>query len=95
MPRIHIPDDAPPVLAVSGVWPELAARAELDYYDTLARHRRRLIERIGTAEVVLNIRSSSRFTERVFAACPGSAAALGLGHRHRPRRSGQPPRGTA
>ena len=48
-----------------------------------------LIERIGAAEVVLNIRSSSRFTARVFAACPALAAGLRMGHRHRPRRSRQ------
>ena len=70
MPRIHIPDDAPPVLAVSGVWPELAARAELVYHDTLAGSEDRLIERIADAELVLNIRSSTPFTARVFEACP-------------------------
>ncbi len=70
MPRISIPDDAPPVLASSGVWRELAARAELDYHDTLPGSEVRLIERIAAAEVVLNIRSSCGFSERVFAACP-------------------------
>ena len=70
MPRIHIPDDAPPVLAVSGVWPELAARAELVYHDTLPGSEEGLIERIADAEVVLNIRSSTFFTARVFEACP-------------------------
>ena len=70
MPRISIPDDSPAVLATSAVFPALQARAELDYYDTLPGTEDVLIERIGTAETVLNIRSSSRFTERVFAACP-------------------------
>jgi D-3-phosphoglycerate dehydrogenase len=70
MPRIAIPDDAPPVLASSAVWPGLVSRAELDYHDTLPGSEERLIERIGAAEVVLNIRASSKFTERVFAACP-------------------------
>ena len=70
MPRISIPDDSPAVLATSAVFPALQARAELDYYDTLPGTEDVLIERIGTAEMVLNIRSSSRFTERVFAACP-------------------------
>jgi phosphoglycerate dehydrogenase-like enzyme len=68
--RISIPDDAPPVLAPSGAWAGLNARAELDYHDTLPGSEERLIERIGAAEVVLNIRSSSKFSERVFAACP-------------------------
>src|SRR4051812_1932483 len=68
--KISIPDDAPPVLALSGAWPELVRRADLDYYDTLPGTQDRLIERIGAAELVLNIRSSSKFTARVFAACP-------------------------
>ena len=70
MTRISIPDDSPAVLAPSSVFPALEARADLDYHDTLPGTEDVLIERIGAAEVVLNIRSSSRFTERVFAACP-------------------------
>ena len=70
MPLIAIPDDAPAVLRASAVWPALAARAQLAYHDTLPGSEDRLIERIGAAEVVLNIRASSKFTERVFAACP-------------------------
>lgn len=68
--RVHIPDDAPPVLRSSAVWPDLATRADLVYYDTLPGSENGLIERIEDAEVVLNIRSSSKFTERVLAACP-------------------------
>jgi phosphoglycerate dehydrogenase-like enzyme len=70
MPKIYIPDDAPPVLASSDVWPELAAGAELVYHDTLPGTEDRLIERIRDAELVLNIRSSCRFTDRLFDACP-------------------------
>jgi D-3-phosphoglycerate dehydrogenase len=70
VPRICIPDDAPPVLAASAAWPGLNQRAELDYHDTLPGSEDRLIGHIGTAEVVLNIRASSKFTERVFASCP-------------------------
>ena len=70
MPRVSIPDDAPPVLRASAVWPALMSRATLDYHDTLPASEDRLVERIATAEVVLNIRASSKFTERVFAACP-------------------------
>jgi D-3-phosphoglycerate dehydrogenase len=70
LPVIHIPDDAPPVLRSSSVWPELAARAELSYYDTLPGSEEHLIERIREAGIVLNIRSSQKFTEGVFGACP-------------------------
>jgi phosphoglycerate dehydrogenase-like enzyme len=70
MPKIHIPDDSPPVLISSTAWPDLAARAELVYHDTLPSSEERLIERIAEAELVLNIRSSCKFTDRIFAACP-------------------------
>jgi len=68
--RISIPDDAPPVLRPSAVWSELAAGAEIAYWDTLPGSEETLIERISGAPAVLNIRSSCRFTERVFAARP-------------------------
>jgi D-3-phosphoglycerate dehydrogenase len=67
---IHIPDDAPPVLRPSAVWPELTAWATPEYHDTLPGTEDILIDRIREAEVVINIRSSCRFGERVFAACP-------------------------
>jgi phosphoglycerate dehydrogenase-like enzyme len=70
MPRISIPDDSPPVIATSAVFPILRERAELDYHGTLPISEDALIGRIGAAEVVLNIRASSRFTARLFAACP-------------------------
>lgn len=70
MLTVCVPGDAPPVLAASRVWSELKARAKVLYYDTLPDSEARLIERIGPAEVVLNIRSSVKFTARVLAACP-------------------------
>jgi len=70
MTAICVPDDAPPVLVNSAAWGELTKRAKVDYYDTLPGSEERLVERVGGAEVVLNIRSSVKFTERVFAACP-------------------------
>jgi len=70
MPQIAIPDDAPAVLRASAIWPALAARAELAYHNTLPGSEGRLVERIGAADVVLNIRATSKFTERVFAQCP-------------------------
>ena len=69
MTRIAIPDDAPPVLAASQVWKELSA-CNAAHFDTLPGTTDRLIERIAGAEVVLNIRASSKFTEPVFATCP-------------------------
>jgi D-3-phosphoglycerate dehydrogenase len=63
-------DDFPAVLRPSAAWPELTARAEVVYFDSLPGSEEETIERIREAEVVLNIRSSVKFTERVFAACP-------------------------
>src|SRR5690242_20949649 len=71
MPRIVIPDDAPPVMAPSAAYRKLLAQTAVEYYDTLPGTEDRLIERIAAAEIVINIRSSTRFTENVFASCPG------------------------
>jgi phosphoglycerate dehydrogenase-like enzyme len=68
MPRIVIPDDAPPVMAGSQAYRQLLGQT--DYYDTLPATEDGLIERITRAEVVINIRSSTRFTENVFGQCP-------------------------
>lgn len=70
MPRIVIPDDAPPVMASSAAYSLFKTRHEVAYYDDLPGTGERLIERLGDAEVAINIRSSCRFTEAVFQACP-------------------------
>jgi len=69
VPKIVIPDDAPPVMGPSHAYRTLLDRAPVEYFDTLPRSEADLIERIGAAEIVINIRSSSRFTENVFAQC--------------------------
>ena len=70
MPTIVIPDDAPPVMAASEAYARLLRRMRVDYHDTLPGSEERLIERIGAAEIVINIRSSSLFTENVFRHAP-------------------------
>lgn len=70
MPSICVPDDAPSVLAASASFPVLREMGPLAYHDTLPGSEEALIDRIGSAEAVLNIRSSTRFTGRVFEACP-------------------------
>ncbi|HTT61840.1 MAG TPA: NAD(P)-dependent oxidoreductase [Bryobacteraceae bacterium] len=70
MPTIVIPDDAPPVMAASEAYARLLRRMRVDYHDTLPGSEERLIERIGAAEIVINIRSSSLFTENVFRQAP-------------------------
>ena len=68
--KIVIPDDAPPVLGPSQAYKKLLARSPAVYYDSLPGAEERLIERIGDADIVINIRSSSKFTAKVFQACP-------------------------
>ena len=70
MPRIVIPDDAPPVMGPSRAYAGLLEKTPVEYYDSLPGSEERLVERIRDAEIVINVRSSSRFTESVFAACP-------------------------
>lgn len=70
MPRIVIPDDAPPVMAPSAAYRKLLERAPVDYYGTLPASEDQLIGRIAQADIVLNIRSSTQFGESVFARSP-------------------------
>src|SRR5258708_2753307 len=69
MPKIVIPDDAPPVMGPSRAYRALLDRTPVEYFDTLPGSESGLIERIRRAEIVINIRSSCRFTENVFAEC--------------------------
>jgi D-3-phosphoglycerate dehydrogenase len=70
MPKVVVPDDWPPVLAASAGFPKLRELADVEYFDTLPGSEEGLIERIRDAEVVINLRSSSRFTDEVFRQCP-------------------------
>jgi phosphoglycerate dehydrogenase-like enzyme len=71
LPKVVVPDDWPPVLAASAGFPRLREFAALEYFDTLPGSEAALIERIRDAEVVISVRSSSRFTQKVFRQCPG------------------------
>lgn len=67
---IAVPDDGPAVLGRSAALNNLRALAEVRYFGTLPRSAEELLERISNADVVVNIRSSCRFTREVFDACP-------------------------
>src|SRR5215813_5156642 len=69
MPKIVIPDDAPPVMGPSRAYRTLLDRTPVEYFETLPGSESGLIDRIRMAEIVINIRSSCRFTENVFAQC--------------------------
>lgn len=70
MLSLVIPDDFPAVMAASKAYRNLTANHSVSYYDSLPGTEEALIERIRDFELVINIRSSSKFTERVFSACP-------------------------
>jgi D-3-phosphoglycerate dehydrogenase len=70
MPAVVIPDDYPVVIGTSAAYQRFTANSPVTYYDSLPRSEDVLIDRIRDFEVVINIRSSTSFTERVFAACP-------------------------
>jgi D-3-phosphoglycerate dehydrogenase len=69
MPLLIIPDDAPPVLSRSDAVVRLD---DVDHriYATLPADPGELIDRIGNADAVINIRASTRFTADVLAGCP-------------------------
>ena len=69
VPKIVIPDDAPPVMFSSQAY-RLLEQTAVAYYDTLPGSEEKLIERVSDAEVIINIRSSSKFSERVFSQSP-------------------------
>jgi phosphoglycerate dehydrogenase-like enzyme len=68
--KIVVPDDAPPVLGPSHAWRNFEGRESIAYFDSLPGAEDRLLERIQGAEVVVNIRSSTRFTAAVFERAP-------------------------
>src|SRR5262245_34194216 len=69
MPLLIIPDDAPSVLSRSDA---VARLHDLDHriYKTLPADPAELIDRIGIADAVINIRASTRFSADVLSACP-------------------------
>jgi phosphoglycerate dehydrogenase-like enzyme len=69
MPLIVIPDDAPPVLSRSDAVTQLRD-CEHRIYPTLPANSEELVARIADADAVINIRSSTRFSADVLAACP-------------------------
>lgn len=69
-PTIVVPDDFPAVLGPSAAFASLQERAEVEYHASLPASQGVLLERIGHAEAVINIRSSVQFGADVFASSP-------------------------
>jgi D-3-phosphoglycerate dehydrogenase len=69
-PNIVVPDDYPTVMATSSAYRHFTETTPVKCYGTLPGSEAALIERIRDFEIVINIRSSCKFTAGVFAACP-------------------------
>jgi D-3-phosphoglycerate dehydrogenase len=69
MPRIVVPDDDPPALAVSQAFQRLSNH-DVHLYPTRPLTRADLIDRIRDAEIVINIRATSYFDTEVLKNSP-------------------------
>jgi phosphoglycerate dehydrogenase-like enzyme len=69
MPRIVIPDDEPAVMSPSRAFRNLAGH-DVRTYLTRPSDQAELIERVGGSDIVINIRSTSKFTAEVLEKCP-------------------------
>ena len=73
--KIVVPDDFPPALTGSVAETPLKKMGQVRVFtERGADQEATLIERIGDADAVLNIRAHARFTDRVLAACPSPSA---------------------
>lgn len=68
MPRIVIPDDEPAVMSPSAAFQKLAGN-DVRTYPTRPSGPSELIDRICDSEIVINIRSTSRFSAEVLEKC--------------------------
>src|SRR5713226_1099849 len=69
MPRIVIPDDEPPVMAVSSAFQKLSTY-DVQVYPSRPAASADLVVRIKDAEIVINIRATSRFNGEVLKNSP-------------------------
>lgn len=70
MVKIVIPDDFPPQMKGTEALEQLHEYGEVTSYDTKASSQDELIQRMKQAEVAINVRAYSKFTEAVFLGCP-------------------------
>lgn len=70
MPKIVIPDDAPPQIKGTQALEWLKKKEEVTLYNERASTKEEFMERMREAEMAINVRAYSKFTEDVFKACP-------------------------
>lgn len=70
MARVVVPDDFPPILSGTEALRQLRQHAEVTVHTEKASSPEQLIQRLQGAEVVVNIRAYSKFTEPLLRACP-------------------------
>src|ERR1051326_7975997 len=68
MPRIVIPDDDPPAISLSKAYARLHA-TDVRAFTTRLATVEELIERIGDADFVINVRARTPFTREVLQRC--------------------------
>jgi len=69
MPKIVIPDDSPPQMKGTRALEYLIKRYDVKLYNSEASSQEEFIQRMKEAEVVVNVRAYSKFTEEVFKSC--------------------------
>ena len=69
MPIIVIPDDEPAVMSPSAAFGSLSGY-DVRTYRTRPSDAAELVDRIGDGDIVINIRSTSKFTPAVLEKCP-------------------------
>ena len=89
---LGVPDDEPPVLAITFLEPRVRALADqVTWHFERPGKEDESFRRIKDADAVINIRSSVRFTRKVLAACPRlkilSVWGTGVDHVDRPTAS--------
>jgi len=68
--KIVVPDDFPQAMTGTKAHERLKECGELTVFNTKAESQKELIERIRDANIVLNIRAYSKFTDEVLRSCP-------------------------
>src|ERR1051326_2556306 len=70
MPSVVIPDDAPAVLTLSSAYRRLTEGLKTRAYTSRPASVTDLIERIGDADFVINVRARTPFNRQVLKSCP-------------------------